>query len=168
MNARRLTLLLLICSALIGKWLIQPQMGKAKAAHLALQGAQTQHASMLKREEAVQRIPKGSLELAESDAAITSTLARWLRSRRNYGLAFNDVQSLTSKGGQSELPVSALQTVNTATGLKVQTLNVKGQYESIEEFQRFIREQVLGQGASLASVKVQNNSFALVVQVFGR
>lgn len=168
MNARRLTLLLLIFSAALANWLVKPETAKAGQARRTLLETQAQYAAVLKREADVKQLPQGRLELPESDAAVTGSLARWMRNRRDYGVAFNDVQSVTSRGGQTEMPVSALQAEHAPTGLKVQTLNIKGQYESIEAFQRFLRDQMVGHGASLSAVKLQNNSFTLDVQVFGR
>ncbi len=78
-----------------------------------------------------------------------------------------DVSAGTTVGGQTVIPMQSMQTQNAATGLMSQEINIKGSYESLEDFQNFIQTQIIEHGGSVSVLNLRGYSFEMKVQLFG-
>jgi hypothetical protein len=168
MNARLLTLLLLSCSLAIGKTVMAPKLqalstAKAQAASLDRTIAATQQ-----EQRFVSTFEPSPAEPISIDRVTMDMMSRLHHSYPDFGLSIGEVSAGNSVGGQSVLPMTALQGQVSATGFMSQEISIKGTYESLEEFQGFLNQQILAHGGSLSTLKLRNNSFELKVQVFGQ
>lgn len=168
MNARLLTLLLLSCSLAIGKTVMAPKLqalaaAKAQAANIERSIAATQSELSF-----VATFEPSPVEPFSIDSVTVNLMSRLHHSYPDFGLSLGEISAGNSVGGQSVLPMATLQGQNSATGLMSQEVSIKGTYESLEEFQGFLSQQVLAHGGSISMLKVRNNSFELKVQVFGQ
>jgi len=168
MNARLLTMLLLSCSLAIGKTVMVPKLQALAAAKA--QVASLERAIELTQQELrfINSFQTSPVEPISIDRVTMEMMSRLHHSYPDFGLSLGEVSAGNSVGGQSVLPMTSLQGQNNATGLMSQEISIKGTYESLEELQGFLSQQILAHGGSLSTLKLRNNSFELKVQVFGQ
>lgn len=168
MNARLLTIALLSCSMLATKFLLVPQYLTASQA--AQESAQTQQ-QLARVQSAIEFTnsfkPSPQSEFS-TDEMTMQTLSRWRHVLKDYGVSLSDVSAGTHVGGKTTIEMNALQTPQPQTGLTQQVITLKGSYETLEEFEKFVREQIVQAGASVSSIHMHGYSFEMQVQVFGK
>ena len=168
MNARLLTLLLLSCSLAIAKTVMAPKLQELATANARAENLSRTIAATQRELNFVSTIDPTPVDPLSIDSVTMDMMSRLHHSYPDFGLTLGEVSAGNSVGGQSVLPMTALQGQNSATGLISQEISLKGTYESLEEFQGFLDQQILVHGGSLSVLKLRNNSFELKVQVFGQ
>ncbi len=167
MNARLLTALFLLCSVAIAKTVMQPQlqelaMAKGEGGRLILAMASVNKSLGFMSQFDQTPAPKLGI-----DKVVVQSISRMLHTHHDFGVVMTDVSAGTTVGGQNVIPMQSMQTQNAATGLMSQELNIKGSYESLEDFQNFIQTQIIEHGGSVSVLNLRGYSFEMKVQLFG-
>ncbi len=167
MNARLLTALFLLCSVAIAKTIMQPQlhalaMAKGEGERLIL--AMSSVNESLRFMSQFDQKPAPRLAI---NKVVVQSISRWLHTHHDFGVVMSDVSAGTTVGSQNVIPMHSMQIQNSATGLMSQEINIKGSYESLEDFQNFIQSQIIEYGGSLSALKLRGYSFEMRVQLYG-
>ncbi len=99
------------------------------------------------------------------EMATTSLLTQMFALQTTYGLQVTQLQTLHASGSNQMQAISAMAE-QTKFGLKKISLNVKGQYTSLLEFQQWV-EALITMGLSVPSIKVDREGFEMKVVVYG-
>ena len=167
MNARLLTIVFLLCSLGIAKFIMAPKLTE-------LTREQTRASKMEKDimlaqldQQFVAALPERPPVGESMDGVTVQALSRLHHTYPDFGIAISDVTPGSSVGGQNVIPLQDLQGHNNKALLKFQEMSIKGSYESLEEFQGFIHTQIMDLGGSVSSLKLKGNAFEMKVQWFG-
>ncbi len=167
MNARLLTTVFLLCSLAVAKTVMQPQLhdlaiAKGESGRLTLAMAEVNKSLRFMSQFDQAPSPKFNI-----DKVVVQSISRLLHTHHDFGVVMTDVSAGNTIGGQNVIPMQSMQSQNGATGLMTQEINIKGSYESLEEFQSFVQTQIIEYGGSVSAIKLRAYSFEMKVQVFG-
>lgn len=167
MNARLLTIVFLLCSLGIAKFIMAPKLNELTREQA--RASKLENEIMLAKldQQFVASLPQRPPTAESMDGVTVQALSRLHHTYPDFGIAISDVTGGGSVGGQNVIPLQDLQGRNSKAALKYQEISIKGSYESLEEFQGFIHSQIIDLGGSVSTLKLKGNGFEMKVQWFG-
>lgn len=167
MNARLLTMVFLICSLGIAKFVMGPKLKELSSEQLRISNLEKEISAAKRDQIFVLSLPESQSPRESIDVVTVQALSRLHHTYQDFGIVISDVSGGSSVGGQNVVPLQVLQGQNASTPLKTQEISIKGNYESLEDFQRFVDSQIIDFGGSIGAIKLKGTNFDMKVQLFG-
>lgn len=167
MNAKHLTLLSSVSCLLLANYLLLPAWSQHKRLGAAAMQAHVDAQSMQERINAAKVLPARAMQLSDRAVALSSAVNAWTSVSRDYGLTLTQIATPTSSSGQSVVEVTSLGEVDTLTGLPVQRISLKGQYRSLNDFKRYLTQEMNAeQAVAVEQLKLSGDTFELLVGIY--
>lgn len=166
LNAKALTLCCVTASVAIFAKVLTPGLAQLEAAQLAHGRSTMDYDRALRELDQILPLPLKALPSRDLTLASMALLSRWAHSSKDYGVTLNDLQAQGDpNNGQSLQSIRSFQTSVGPTGML--TVRIRGTYQSLEEWIEFVKEQMIYQYVSVSQLKLQGQTFEMVLEIFG-
>jgi hypothetical protein len=167
MNAKHLTL---ICSAsclLLANYLLLPAWSKHQRLEMASKQAKHELQGLQVRVNTAQSLPVRAMQLSDRAVALSSAVNAWTSASRDYGITLTQIATPTSSSGQNVVDITSLGEIDSLTSLPVQRISLKGQYRSLNDFKRYLSQEMnADQAVAVEQMKLTGDTFELLLGIY--